>query len=206
MSNQPTAMKPVGDLSALPGGAFGPRSVIWWGNVAFMLIEGTAFVLAIGAYLYLRGRAGAWPPPGDASPSLLWSGVFTVGLMASMLPNLWVAKRARAKDAAAVRIGVLVMTLIGVVLLGVRAFELTTLNIRWDKDAYGSLVWLLMVLHTSHVITDLGDTAVQGLWLYTHEIGDDQFSEIDDNAAYWTFVVVAWLPTYLMVYWFPRLA
>ncbi|WP_419826024.1 hypothetical protein [Sphingomonas sp.] len=31
----------------------------------------------------------------------------------------------------------------------------------------------LMVLHTSHIVTDLGDTAVQSVWLYTHSVSDD---------------------------------
>ncbi len=206
MTDEATSVRPTADLSALPQGGFGPASVIWWGNLSFMLIEGTAFVLAMGAYLYLHSRGGQWPPRGDALPSLSWSGVFTVGLVASVLPNHWVAKRARAQDAKGVRIGILVMTVVGVVLLAARGFELTTLNVRWDKDAYGSVVWMLMILHTSHVITDLGDTAVQALWLHTHEIGKDQFSEVDDNAAYWDFVVVAWVPIYLLLYWFPRLA
>jgi cytochrome c oxidase subunit 3 len=206
MTEEPVATHPVADLSVLPEGGFGSRNVIWWGNLAFMLIEGTAFVLAMGAYLYLRSQGGAWPPAGDTPPGLLWSALFTGGLLASMLPNVWVSRRARAKDAKAVRAGVLLMTIIGAVLLAARGYELTTLNIRWDKDAYGSVVWLLMLLHTSHVVTDLGDTAVQALWLYTHEIGDDQFSDVDDNAAYWTFVVVAWVPIYLLVYWFARLA
>jgi heme/copper-type cytochrome/quinol oxidase subunit 3 len=67
-------------------------------------------------------------------------------------------------------------------------------------------VWLLMVLHTSHVVTDLGETAVQAAWLYTHEVGPDQFSDVEDNANYWNFVVLAWLPIYGLIYWLPRLA
>ena len=205
MTGESTAVRPAPDLSALPEGGFGPRSVIWWGNLAFMLIEGTAFVLAMGAYLYLHSRGGSWPPRGDALPGLVWSGLFTVGVVASALPNHWVAKRARAKDAKGVRIGILIMTAVGAVLLAVRGFELTALNVHWTKDAYGSVVWMLMVLHTSHVITDLGDTAVQALWLHTHQIDTDQFSEVDDNAAYWDFVVIAWIPIYFLIYWVPRL-
>ena len=206
MKAAPPAASPGLDLSLLPEGGFGPRNVVWWGNLAFMLIEGTAFVLAMGACLYLRGRGGTWPPHGDATPGLLWSGLFTGGLLASMIPNIWVSRRARAHDPKGVRAGVLLMTIIGAVLMVVRGYELTALNVRWDHDAYGSVVWMLMVLHTSHVITDLGDTAVQSLWLFTHEIGADQYSDVDNNAAYWTFVVVSWIPLYLLIYWFPRLA
>jgi heme/copper-type cytochrome/quinol oxidase subunit 3 len=63
---------------------------------------------------------------------------------------------------------------------------------------------MLMVLHTSHVVTDLGETGVQSLWLFTHEVGDPQFSDIEDNANYWSFVVLAWLPIYFLIYWLPR--
>jgi heme/copper-type cytochrome/quinol oxidase subunit 3 len=39
----------------------------------------------------------------------------------------------------------------------------------------------------------------------TREISDSQFSDVDDNAGYWSFVVVTWLPIYALVYWGPRL-
>jgi cytochrome c oxidase subunit 3 len=103
-----------------------------------------------------------------------------------------------------VRNGTLAMALIGLVLLGIRAFELEHLNIRWDHDAYGSIVWMLMVLHTSHLVTELGETSVQSVWLFTHRIETDQFSDVQDNSEYWSFVVLAWLPLYLVLYWVPR--
>jgi cytochrome c oxidase subunit 3 len=195
----------VGSLSGLSDTARGPESLLWWGNVGFMLIEGTAFALAAGAYLYLQSRTAGWPPPGDRPPDLLWGSIFTVGLLASLVPNLWVSARAKAKDARRVRIGVVVMAAIGVALLALRGFEFAHLNVRWDHDAYGSVVWLLMVLHTSHVITDLGETFVQGAWLHTHVIGDNQFADVEDAANYWNFVIVAWLPIYALVYLWPRL-
>jgi heme/copper-type cytochrome/quinol oxidase subunit 3 len=195
----------VGDLSDLPNSASGADSLVWWGNLGFMLIEGTGFLLAVGSYLFLSSRSGAWPPPGDPLPDLLWSGVFTVALLASALPNLWVKRRAHAKDARGVRIGVLAMTVIGLVLMGLRGAEIAVLVPSWHHDAYGSVVWMLMILHTSHILTDWGDTVVQGLWLFTHRIGDDQFADVEDNCNYWNFVVVAWVPLYAILYWLPRL-
>jgi hypothetical protein len=32
-----------------------------------------------------------------------------------------------------------------------------------------------------------------------------RFSDVDDNAFYWDFVVISWLPLYFILYWFPRL-
>ncbi|MEH3121356.1 MAG: cytochrome C oxidase subunit III [Sphingomonas phyllosphaerae] len=196
----------VGDLSDLPASASGARHLVWWGNIGFMLIEGTGFALAVSAYLYLMTQqAPAWPPPGTRPPDLSWGVVFTLGLVLSELPNLWVRRRALAKDARGVRIGVAVMAVVGLLLLIPRGYEFAHLNTRWDRDAYGSVVWMLMVLHTSHVVTDWGDTAVQAAWLFTHEIGDDQFADVEDNANYWTFVVLTWLPIGTIVYGLSRL-
>jgi cytochrome c oxidase subunit 1/cytochrome c oxidase subunit I+III len=50
------------DVGGLPPGAFGSRSLTWWSTMGIVLIEGTVFAIAIGAYLYLRTRAPAWPP------------------------------------------------------------------------------------------------------------------------------------------------
>lgn len=200
----PRETRIVGDLSGLPRSAAGPASLLWWGNVGFMLVEGSAFALAAAAYLYLQSQSSAWPPKGDHPPGLLWSTIFTVGLVASALPNVWLSKKARRKNERMVRLGALFMTIAGVLLLIARAHELGALNIHWASDAYGSTVWLLMVLHTSHLATDLGETAVITLWLYTHEVGDDQFADVEDNCNYWTFVVLAWLPIYGLLYGLPR--
>lgn len=200
---QPTHV--VGNLSGLPDSANGPTSLIWWGNIGFMAIEGTAFVLAGGTYLYLQSQSRSWPTAGAHLPDLLWSTIFTATLVLSAIPNAWVHRKARDRSASGVRIGTLLMTVIGLILCGMRWMELHHLNAPWYESAYGSVVWMLMVLHTSHVVTDLGDTAVQSAWFYTHTIGDDQFADAEDNANYWNFVVIAWLPIYAMIYWLPRL-
>jgi heme/copper-type cytochrome/quinol oxidase subunit 3 len=204
MSGQP-AIRIVGDLSTLPDAAMGPRSLVWWGTFGFMLIEGTGFLLAAGAYLYLVGQSAAWPPGGDRPPDLAAGILFLVLLLASEIPNRWVAAKAKAHDARAVRIGMVAMALIGLVLLAIRGLEFAHLNVRWDTDAYGSVLWLLVFLHATHVLTDLADTVVLGACVLTHEITDSQFADVNDNASYWSFVVVTWLPLYALVYWAPRL-
>jgi cytochrome c oxidase subunit 3 len=194
----------IGDLAALPDSAMGASNVVWWGNIGFMLIEGTVFLLAIGCYFYLQSQSPAWPPPGDRLPDLTWASIFTAALLASEIPNIWVGRKAAGKNAGGVRIGTLLMAIVGIALIAVRAVEFDHLNIRWDQDAYGSVVWMLMVLHTSHLVTDLGETVVQSAWLYSHRIDDDQYSDVQDASEYWTFVVLAWLPIYVVIYWVPR--
>ncbi len=194
----------VGTVADLPHSASGAHHLVWWGNIGFMVIEGTGFALAAAAYLYLMTQARGWPPSGDAPPDLLWGAIFTTGLLASALPNLYVLRCARAKKVAGVRWGVLAMAVIGGVLLVPRAFEFAHLGVPWHHDAYGSLNWMLLVLHTTHVVTDWGETVVISVWLFTHQVGDDQFADVEDNSNYWTFVVLCWLPIYVLLYWAPR--
>lgn len=199
-------MKPprvVADLSHVKAYAFGFKSLWGWGLLGFMLVEGMAFLLAGGAYIYLMTQAQRWPLDSPA-PALLWGMVFTVIMLASQWPNYRLDKAAHARDAQGVKRGTIVMGLVGIVLLIVRALEFANLNTRWDLDAYGSIVWALMLLHTVHLVTDLVDTAVLAVFLHTHPIPPERFSHVEDNASYWLFVVVCWLPIYVLVYWAPR--
>jgi cytochrome c oxidase subunit 3 len=76
----------------------------------------------------------------------------------------------------------------------------------WDSNAYGSIVWTLLGLHTLHIATDLADTLVLTALMFTrHGYMTRRFSDVNDNAVYWDFVVLSWMPIYALVYWFPRL-
>ena len=48
-TSPPRPFEVVADLSSLPSGAIGARHLVWWGNVGFMVIEGTGFALAAAA-------------------------------------------------------------------------------------------------------------------------------------------------------------
>jgi heme/copper-type cytochrome/quinol oxidase subunit 3 len=193
------------DVSHLSMHGMGTASLTWWGTLGFMLIEGTGFALAIAIYLYLMSIAPHWPieaPP----PDLLPGTIITAMLLASVVPNLILSSWARKQDLQRVKIGLVLMSILGVLPLIVRIFEFPALRIKWDDNAYGSIVWVLLDLHTSHVITDLVDTLVlTGLMFTRHADNPRRFGDVQDNAMYWNFVVIAWIPIYFCLYWVPRL-
>ncbi|WP_257167035.1 cytochrome c oxidase subunit 3 [Bradyrhizobium sp. SRS-191] len=193
------------DLSKLPLHALGPASVTWWGTLGFMLIEGTGFALVIAVYLYLMSLAPIWPLNAQP-PNLLAGTVMTVVLIASVVPNIMLSRWAEHQDLRKVRIGMVVMSVLGIVPLIIRVFEFATLNIKWDSNAYGSVVWTLLGLHTTHIITDLIDTLVLTALMFTRH-GDNlrRYGDVQDNAMYWNFVVAAWLPIYGCIYWLARI-
>ncbi|OLP57930.1 cytochrome C oxidase subunit III [Xaviernesmea oryzae] len=193
------------DASGLPLHGSGAESPTWWATLAFMLIEGTGFALAIAVYLYLMSLAPEWPL--QAPPPDLWAGTsLTLLLIASVVPNILVGRWAQQRNLRRVRIGLVVMTLLGIAPLILRAFEFTTLNIRWDDNAYGSILWMLLGLHTTHILTDVVDTVVLACLMFSR-LGDNtrRFGDVEDNCLYWNFVVVAWLPLYGCIYWLARL-
>jgi len=193
------------DLSSLPTNAFGSRSLTWWGTLAFMSLEGTGFALAIASYLYLMVLAPKWPlnsPPPGLGPGT-W---VTLLLLASEPLNRLLAGWARQEDMKKVRLGLIGMCVFGIAPLVVRAFEFPNLNVRWDSDAYGSIVWFLLGLHTTHLLTDVADTVVLTVLMFTrHGWNGRRFSDVSDNAFYWDFVILSWLPIYFLIYWVPRL-
>ncbi|HMD37622.1 MAG TPA: hypothetical protein VKH42_21750, partial [Vicinamibacterales bacterium] len=91
------------DVGALPPGAFGYRSLMWWGTLGIVLIEGSAFALAIAAYFFFSQRAPRWPPDGVVPPGLLWGSVNTVVLLASAIPNELTKRAAERIDLRATR-------------------------------------------------------------------------------------------------------
>jgi cytochrome c oxidase subunit I+III len=200
MSAQPARL----DVSGLPTYAFGHRSRLWWGTAGFIVIEGTAFALAVFVYFYLRSKLAAWPP-GVPPPDLFWGTLNLAILLASAVPNQWVKNAAEAHQLGQVRLWLVVCLAFGVAFLIVRAFELTTLNCAWDTNAYGSIVWAIMGLHTTHLLTDVVDTGVLTALMFTRHAHGRRFVDVSENAFYWYFVVLVWLPLYALIYWVPRL-
>jgi heme/copper-type cytochrome/quinol oxidase subunit 3 len=193
------------DLSDLPAHGIGSASPTWWGPLAFMLIEGTGFALAIMVYLYLMSIARVWPLE-VPQPDLLPGTLLTVLLLASIIPNIWVARAAKQRNLRHVRIGLIAMSVAGIVPLFIRPFEFTAMHIKWDGNAYGSITWLLLGLHTTHILTDLIDTLVLSCLMFTrHADNLRRYGDVGDNAMYWNFVVLTWLPIYACLYWVPRL-
>ncbi|HSU43350.1 MAG TPA: cytochrome c oxidase subunit 3 [Casimicrobiaceae bacterium] len=200
----PFADRPaVIDAAPLPSFAFGHKSLMWWGTLGMMAIEGMAFALAAVMYFYIWSRARAWPPD-VLPPELRWGSLNLLILLVSTIPNEYTKRAAERFDLRGVRIGLVACILFGIAFIGVRALEFTTLNVYWDTNAYGSAVYLLLGLHTVHLVTDVADSVVLAVLMFTDRIEGSRFADASENAMYWYFVVAAWLPIYAILYLAPR--
>jgi len=193
------------DVSRLPTYAYGHRSLMWWGTMALVAIEGTVFAIALVVYFYLRELADLWPPE-ESPPSLLFGTLNTIILLVSAIPNQWTKKAAEREDLRAVRIGLVVCMAFSVAFLIVRIFEFPALNTQWDASAYGSIVYMLLGLHTAHLLTDAVDSGVLTVLMFTGPLEGKRYVDVSENALYWWFVVLTWLPIYFTIYIVPRMS
>lgn len=198
-------VKFAGDLADLPTHAYGHRSLTWWGVVAFFLIEGTAFALAVGVYFYVMGGEQTWPPAPYLPPNPIAGTLFTILLLLSEIPNTLAKRAAEKKDLRNLRKYLLIVCAMCTVMLVPRGFEFASLNVWWTDNAYGSAMWMLLLLHVTHFLTDFVDSVVLlGLLQTAHGAEDRRLVDAAENAMYWRFVWLCWLPIYILIYWLPR--
>lgn len=197
--------RPTLDVSDLPTVAFGARASIWWGAMGIMMIEGTMFAIMAASYFYLRGNAAEWPPTGAFHPGLALTTANLAILLASMIPMHYAAKAAHKEDLPGIKRGLIVATVLIVAVLGVRAVILSRLTYRWDSHAYGSLIWTTAGLHTLHVITGIVENLLFIVLLIKGPVEDKHLVDVRVNTLYWYFVVLSWVPFYVIFFLDPGL-
>lgn len=196
---------PVLDVSHLPTSAFGGRTPIWWAVWGLIAIEGAMFALLVVTYLYLRLDADAWPPVGTPPPRLTAATLNVVVLALSVVPMLWVHRASHRFRRVAVFVGLAVTVALALVSVVLRVLEFRALGCRWDSHAYGSVTWVILGMHTGHLVTSILETGLVALLFMVGPVEERHYSDAEVNALYWYFVVAAWLPLYVLVFFGPRL-
>ena len=187
------------DVSDLPSVAFGHRNTTWLANIFYMAIEGMMFALMFASYFYLRTRTSDWPP-GHLPPKLLYGCISAGILILSILPARRIKAAAPRGDRAAVRNGLLVLSVFAIVATLIRILEFTALNCRWTDDAYSSTLWVLIGLHSGHLITELIETLVLLAISLTPKMQGTRLADAAINSDYWYFVVITGLMVDFLIY------
>ena len=193
------------DVSRLPTVVYGAKCIMFWGTMAFMVIEGWTLGLTAMAWFYLRQNVQHWPPLRTPEPSLLIPTINLAVMLISLVPAWIAAKRAKELNRKGVATWLLVTGGMGLLILVLRWYELWSINTRWDTTAYGSVAWLIVGLHATLIMLDLGDTIGLGLMLARRELPPHYYPDTTDNTMYWFFTVLSWVPLYLIVYVGPYL-
>ena len=196
--------RPVLDVSGLPSVAFGPSNTTWLANVFYMMIEGTMFALLFASYFYLRTRTSDWPP--SQLPPYLWYGVANgFILLLSLIPARYAQKAAPTGDRVKIRWALAGLAAFAIVNMVLRGFEFASLNCRWYENAYGSIIWTLLGVHTGHLITEFIETSVILCVSFTNKMEGTRLADVAINSDYWYFVVVSAMIVDFLIYGTTRL-
>jgi cytochrome c oxidase subunit III len=195
----------VVDVSGLPTTTFGHRSMMWWGTLGYLVIEGSTLLISAGSYFYLRKNFSTWPPEHVFRPGLTAAAIQAALMLVSNVPMATVDRAARRLDLGTVRIGMVICSMLAVGMCVVRAFELGALHVRWDTNAYGSAAWAALVTHSSLLLLETVETLVFTALLFSTRMEQRDLSAAVDNAVYWYFMTLAWLPLAAVVFLSPYL-
>jgi cytochrome c oxidase subunit 3 len=193
----------VMDVSELPDLCFGPRDIMWWGTMGFVLIEGFTMVLCWVVLVYLHQNFPTWPPEDTRRPSLGIASLMA-GSMALSIPFVWWLDRAAKRfDFRAMRLWLPVAALLCSAFVGMRLAELaSSIHVKWNSNAYGSAVWLVLGSHGTLLLIEAAELIGFALafWLAPME----HFSDVSDAMFYWYFMAATGLVTYVLVFLLPR--
>jgi heme/copper-type cytochrome/quinol oxidase subunit 3 len=192
------------DVRTLPETAFGLRNLPTWATIGFMVIEGSTLAIAMGAYLYLKRNFSEWPPPPTPLPDLLIPSINALLLLATMAPMVVAGRAARALSMPTMRVALVIATLMSLACTVLRGFEFAALNTRWDSSAYGSVVWVLVGLHSSLLAVDLLESIVITALTFSTGFEQKHYTDVEDAALYQCFLSLSWVPIYLLVFLLPR--
>lgn len=204
MSARPSGATAVIDAARLPRLGWGPAAAVWWAVWSLITIEGTVFVLLVSVYGYLCAVATAWPPAGIRLPGLSASTGNVLLLLASVIPTVGAHRAALRSDRRATTRYLIAATILSAGTIALRGLELAQLHVRWDDHAYGSIVWMILGTHLSHLVASTLEDVLLCALLLLGPLEGKHYVNITVSALYWYFVVAAWLPLYLLVYWLPR--
>jgi heme/copper-type cytochrome/quinol oxidase subunit 3 len=188
------------DVRELPEFAFGRRSTTWWGTMFLTVVEGSMFALLAASFLYLRGNFELWPPTGIRTPDLRLAVIELGLLMVSLVPAHFANRFALDGALRPMRSMLLLTTVLGVAMLVLRGFELDALPFLWNGDAYASGFWAILSVQTLHAGSALLEMATLLVLLFRGPVEQSHLVDVHLGVVGWYFVVLAWLPAFLLLY------
>lgn len=198
-------VRPTPDAAAHPGQGFSHHAPTWWGSRLMMVIEGAGFAILAVTYFYIWKSFDTWPPTGTLVPDLGLGMLNLAILIVSILPMWHVARLALRHDSPRV-LGawLLVCVIFGFAAAILRLMEFNGFHMRWNSNAYGAIVWSILVVHFAHILAATLETLVIGILMLRGPVEEKHYVDITVNAEYWYFVALSWVGLWAIVYLAPR--
>jgi len=178
------------------------RGVGWYGMVFFIGSEAVFFANLIAAYLYLRVRAGTWPPPPyhNIEFDLTIPIINTIILLSSSFPMHWAGRSIAQGNRANLSRGLLLTVVLGTIFLSGQAWEYTHAPFSPSSGVFGSTFFVLTGFHGAHVTAGVIFLLTCFVRSLRGDFTKDRHFVITAVEMYWHFVDVVWVFLFSALY------
>lgn len=198
-------MNRIIEIDAVELKRLAPRThPLWWGIAGAVAIELAVVANLLTSYFYLASHNETWPPEGTGPPALLWASVVVIVLILSAISMWWAGRGSDAANRTQLALGVSASCLLATLALGFRGLQMTELEFRWDDHAYGSIVWVLLGFHFTHVVSAILGTLVVAIMAWRGYFTPERQLAVVVDTLYWYFVAGISIPIYFVLFWVPR--
>ena len=179
----------------------------------------TTEVLFFGGLFLLYSVYRSWYPDAFAAAShelLVWAGTTnTAVLITSSLTMALAVNAAQTGRRRALLLFLSCTILLGMVFLGIKAFEYRTefiehhvpgFDFRFDPTfartapIFFSLYFVMTGLHALHMVIGIGIMLVMTWWSWDGTITPEYFAPIEISGLYWHFVDIVWIFLFPLLY------
>jgi cytochrome c oxidase subunit 3 len=183
--------------------AMGSKKLGMW---LFIVSDTLTFSALLVAYTYARLNSPNWPRPFAFNPSILYSTVMTVVLLASSLTMVMAVMAAQRNNRASTVRWMLATMFFGATFVALHMREwfhlinvehLTLTSNPWGSPLFGAVFFGVTGLHMTHVIIGVIYMAIVATGF-----GRGKFSaeDVEVNGLYWHFVDLVWMFVFPLVY------
>ena len=178
---------------------------VFYGTVLWVVIELVEILGLVASYFYIRSSTHDWPPGDMRFPDLRVPTIATALLLLSVIPTYLGDKYIKKDDSRGLIITLVITALLDSIFVYLMATHLYYLNFSWDKNAYASLYWVLIVTTVAFaVFTFFENLHILALAIKGHYTSERHWGvEVDGLSSYLT--VVLWVLTFLTVFISPYL-
>ena len=193
----------VGSVANLPTTTFGHRSLVWWGTLSFIVIEGSTLFVCLVSYLYVRQNFSTWPPEHVMRPAL--DGRRPAGRAHARQqhpdgdggPRRAAARPADRAHGHGRRVA-----------HGARHVRPAGVRAARAARALGQHCLRLrglgyLVTHSTLLLLETVETLVFTVLLFSRALEQRDISGVSDNALYWYFMTGVWIPLAALVFLSP---
>lgn len=166
----------------------------------FIATEALFFGMLMGSYLYLRVRAGAWPPPEAPERDLLVPLLNTVVLLSSGLTMHGAHESIRRGDRAVLKGGIAATLVLGIAFLAGQAYEYAHAGFGLSSGLLGSAFFTLTGFHGAHVFAGLVFLVLVWARAGKGRYSEEQHVGVEASALYWHFVDAVWVVLLTILY------